>query len=267
MSAPSFSIVTIVRNDLDGLKATLDSLKSQTYVDYESIVVDGASTDGTAEWARANRAGSRAVVVSEPDRGVYDAMNKGLGLASGDLVCFMNAGDEFARNDALEVLANSHASQGWDWAVARGQSVDALGRPAGSPYPTTYSRRVQTFWHYRICHQATFVRTELLTELGAFDDGYSIAGDYHAFLRLSRRSDPVLIAMVTARTSLGGVSQQDLRRAQLECHRARVDVFGMKWLAAGADWGMTTVSLLRERLYTQLGRARRRLASTTGHQP
>lgn len=99
-----FSVVTICYNVKDELKRTLRSLWAQTYGStgadlagdcggYESIVVDGGSSDGTAAFLRREKRIAR--YVSEPDRGVYDAMNKGLRLCRGDFVIFMNAGDEF----------------------------------------------------------------------------------------------------------------------------------------------------------------------------
>lgn len=96
---PLVSLITVVRNDADGLRRTLASMAVQSFRDFQLVVVDGASTDGTAEQVRA--AHGADVWVSEPDEGIYHAMNKGIARATGEWLLFMNAGDEFDRPDAL----------------------------------------------------------------------------------------------------------------------------------------------------------------------
>jgi glycosyltransferase involved in cell wall biosynthesis len=102
-SAPILSIITVVRNDPVGLAATIRSVRAQTYPGIEFVVVDGASTDGTSELVR----GNACVIdkwVSEPDKGLYDGMNKGKSMASGDFVMFVNAGDTFVSDRAIEQM-------------------------------------------------------------------------------------------------------------------------------------------------------------------
>lgn len=106
MNSPQISIITVVRNDLHGMIATLESVQRQTFSDIEHIVVDGASSDGTAEFLK-NNAARIAVLISEPDEGIYDAMNKGAEKASGDWVIYMNAGDFFYDDDTLSII-NQH---------------------------------------------------------------------------------------------------------------------------------------------------------------
>ena len=101
-----FSIITVTRNNLPGLKRTHDSLKIQICHDFEWVVVDGASTDGTPDYLRT----TGAIWVSEPDSGLYDAMNKGLGNAVGDYIVFMNAGDLFAAPDVLDKIKSPIAA-------------------------------------------------------------------------------------------------------------------------------------------------------------
>ncbi len=97
----TFSIITITYNAAQVLQRTLDSVRSQTFRDFEHLIIDGASTDGTLDLL----AGYDATVVSEPDRGIYDAMNKGLRMAKGDYVVFMNAGDTFHDAQTLQRVA------------------------------------------------------------------------------------------------------------------------------------------------------------------
>lgn len=103
---PLFSIITVTYNAASTLEVTLQSIASQTYTGVEALVIDGASTDGTLAIAERYRS-HLARVVSEPDKGLYDAMNKGMALATGDYLCFLNAGDTFHENDTLEKIVQS----------------------------------------------------------------------------------------------------------------------------------------------------------------
>ena len=104
------SIVTITYNAEKVLQRTLDSVRSQTYRNIEHLIIDGASKDGTLELVRSYELGVKDYevrVVSEPDRGIYDAMNKGLRIATGDYIVYMNAGDTFHEKETLESLTPS----------------------------------------------------------------------------------------------------------------------------------------------------------------
>ena len=103
------TVVTVTMNNMVGLKRTLDSLRSQSFRDVQHIVIDGASSDGSVEWLRGHVAFDDTVVVSEPDNGIYDAMNKGARLAEGRLLNFLNAGDTFARSGVVADVVASHA--------------------------------------------------------------------------------------------------------------------------------------------------------------
>lgn len=105
MGRPLFSIITITFNAAGTLPATLKSVERQTFTDYEYLIVDGASTDGTVAIAQHSAAVSS--VTSEPDKGLYDAMNKGLRKARGCYLVFLNAGDAFHEPDTLQKIADS----------------------------------------------------------------------------------------------------------------------------------------------------------------
>ena len=97
----SFSIITVTRNDIDGLSRTAQSIATQTYKDFEWIIIDGDSQDGTKNYLNAQEMTRKWV--SEPDQGLYDAMNKGLDIAQNHYVVFMNSGDYFAHLNTLEI--------------------------------------------------------------------------------------------------------------------------------------------------------------------
>jgi putative colanic acid biosynthesis glycosyltransferase len=95
-----YSIITVCRNNLNGLQRTCESIEAQSFSDFEWIVIDGASTDGTVEFMT-NKVQDNISFFSEPDEGLYDAMNKGIDKASGDYLIFMNSGDQFMSGNSL----------------------------------------------------------------------------------------------------------------------------------------------------------------------
>ena len=104
--SPKFSVITVTYNAEKVLEDTVQSVISQTYHHVEYIIIDGASKDGTLEIV--NRYRNRInQLVSEPDKGLYDAMNKGIALATGDYLCFLNAGDSFHEDDTLQKMVHS----------------------------------------------------------------------------------------------------------------------------------------------------------------
>lgn len=103
MNKPAVSIITIVYNGIDTLQKTIDSIACQTYGNVEYIIVDGASNDGTIDLINNNKA-SISKYISEPDKGLYDAMNKGIGMATGDYLWFINSGDEIYNNTTIEQM-------------------------------------------------------------------------------------------------------------------------------------------------------------------
>lgn len=173
------TIVTVVRNDRAGLQRTCDSIARQGSADFEWWVVDGASTDGTAQLAQALQAQfTRGNVISEPDRGLYDAMNKGLRAARGDYILFLNAGDQFAGPDVLERIAD--ALRGSDTDILWGSSIMQFGskevhRPVKPPNYVDHGQPG--------LHQATVFRTTLHQRF-EYDPDFGITSDYRALCRM-----------------------------------------------------------------------------------
>lgn len=221
------SVITVARNDLDGLKKTLRSVALQTFGEIEHIVIDGGSTDGSAEWAANHLAHPRSVLLSEPDDGIYDAMNKGLGLATGDLVYFLNAGDCLSSSDVLGAVVKNFGERNWEWAVGASQMVDGNDVAVRAKMPVSYHWWKRTFWHYNLSQQAVIFRTDVLRKFGGFDPGYSIAGDYHIVAKIGRQYRPELLPITIAYTLAGGVSDRRLAAAHYEAHKARVDVLSL----------------------------------------
>ncbi len=175
-----FSIITITKNNPNGLHKTKQSIESQTYSDFEWIVIDGDK---------------------EPDNGIYDAMNKGITRARGDYTIFMNAGDEFASSDVLETLSHINAD------FIYGDTLeDGYTKPA-------------THISYLNCgmvthHQAMVYRTEILKNL-RFDERYNLAADYNLTLQFIKLSNCIYyINKPLCIFETGGVSQQNAARSR-----------------------------------------------------
>ncbi len=170
------TIITIVLNDRNSFRNTARSVEKQDYPVLEWIVIDGGSTDGTLEVINTYSARISSWS-SEPDRGQYDAMNKGLAKATGEWVIFMNAGDTFAGTDSVSrVLGDDLTGYG----VAYGDSLAGYSRAqvlkkAGKPEDLVKGMI--------FCHQAAFVRRNLINEQG-FDLQYAIGADFDMIFSL-----------------------------------------------------------------------------------
>jgi glycosyltransferase involved in cell wall biosynthesis len=168
------TVVTVTYNAESCVEKTLRSILSQSYQNKELIVIDGSSSDSTMDIV--NRYKSQiALIVSEPDKGIYDAMNKGARLATGDWIVFMNAGDEFADNDVLADVARNC------------DNCDVLYGDTLIEYEfgTLYSKAALFSKNDRnlpLCHQSTYVKTELMKR--GFNTEYKIAADYGFFYNL-----------------------------------------------------------------------------------
>lgn len=172
MTRPFFSIITVVYNAEIGLEKTARSLQAQNFRDFEWIVVDGGSTDRTLELANKYLDPKRDVLVSEPDEGVYDAMNKGLHLASGEVVFFLN-GNDWLANDQILSEISAVFEDGVD--AVYGDTLLSLSdgrlvaRPASEPGANLHRRMA-------FSHQAFFVRREVHLRY-PFDIRFSVSAD------------------------------------------------------------------------------------------
>jgi len=178
-TTPRVSVITVVRNAADAVAETIRSVASQSDV-FEHLLIDGASTDDTLERIE-QFANNRCRVISEPDFGIYDAMNKGLQLAHGDWLIFMNAGDRF-HGDRVVSNALSHMTSEHD--VLLGETItvfkDSLEtrRFHSLPKPST------EWWKgLPACHQSIFYRQNTLVEF-PFNTQYTWCADYDQFIKI-----------------------------------------------------------------------------------
>ncbi len=171
------SIITVCLNNLIGLKRTADSILCQTNQSFEWLVIDGGSTDGTKEFLT-SLTHQPNYWCSEPDNGIYNAMNKAISIATGDYLLFLNSGDSLVDINVLEQV----------YPLLKGGDIiygDAFFCESGKQrlvhYPEKFT--LYDFWNtYTPCHQATFIKASLLKENG-YDEHYKIVADYKKWIQ------------------------------------------------------------------------------------
>lgn len=236
------SVVTVAYNSADTIGDTLDSVAAQVRTEVEHIVVDGASQDATLGVVR-RRGAHVARVVSEPDLGIYDAMNKGLALASGDFVGFLNADDMLASPDTLAAVADA----------AEDPTVDAI---CGDLVYVRQDRpdKVLRYWRcgefspralrlgWMPPHPTLYVRRTRLLEVGGFDIRLGIAADYDFMLRLLSRPGIRLTTLpqVMVRMRAGGASN---RSASAMLRKSREDLDALRRSGVGGIFTLVCKNL------------------------
>ena len=218
------TIVTPAFNARPTIEETLASVRAQDHPDVEHIVVDGGSTDGTVDILRATE-GVRWV--SEPDRGLAHAMNKGIAMASGEVVGELNADDRYRPGALRAVAAAFTCRPGVEWLTGRCRIIDAAGREIRRPvtaYKNALLRRYSLglyLTHNFVSAPAPFFRTAVVREIGGFDERYRISVDYDLQLKLARRGDPAVLdhnlaefRMAEGSLSMSGFERQFAEHAE-----------------------------------------------------
>jgi glycosyltransferase involved in cell wall biosynthesis len=201
---PKISIITINFNDVNGLEKTIVSILNQSFSDFEYVIIDGNSTDGSKE-VILNYQHKLTYWVSEPDHGIYDAMNKGIKAAKGEYLLFMNSGDVLV-NDAtiLNVCAEKLVEDivAFDCFLEKNNIV--VGRRTHIAKPTLFY-----VIRHGFKHQSTFIKRSLFEKLGLYNDFYKIAGDYEFWVRcfLESSTTSKSYAIPIAIFQLNGISQ------------------------------------------------------------
>ena len=170
------SIITVNFNNKNGLYKTIESVQKQTYSNIEYIVIDGGSTDGSKELIEKN-AESLSYWVSEKDKGIYDGMNKGLGMATGDYCLFLNSGDYLMDNNVLSLLFDKTILNE-DLIIGRQKFINERGRITKGWRIDENEMDERFLWHNTLPHQATFIKTAVLKEIGGYDLNYPVCADW-----------------------------------------------------------------------------------------
>ncbi|MGV9011352.1 MAG: glycosyltransferase family 2 protein [Flavobacteriales bacterium] len=219
------SVITVCYNAVAQIDETIRSVMVQDHTDIEHIVIDGASTDGTQQKI-ARYAECIAHIVSEKDDGVYDAMNKGLKLATGEVVAFVNAGDMMATRNTVSYMVRAFEEGGFDVIYGDALMVD--------PDDIT---KVKRFWKggeykrenfrkgWMPPHLGTYIRKTAYDRFGLFNTALSVSADYELMFRLlyMHKLSARYVPKVLVRFRLGGVSNRSLAhiwRANVEVYKA-----------------------------------------------
>lgn len=175
-----FSIITVVKNDCNNILSTITSCVNQSYANKEIIVIDGLSTDGTSDLISTNLVGID-MYIREYDRGIYDAMNKGVELATGDYIIFMNSGDQFYQNNVLNKISQYDLKENdlicGSWIEEDSNEVNKPRNSIKYSMPTS--------------HQAMLFNTKLIKKY-KFSEEYKIGADYNLVCDLVNKGDAAL---------------------------------------------------------------------------
>jgi len=213
MFRPTLSVITIVYNNALDIERTMLSVLNQTYPNIEYIIIDGLSTDGTLDIIK-KYSDKISKLVSEKDEGIYDAMNKGLALATGDYVLFMNSGDEFYSPDTV---ANVFASaDNADIYYGETEMIDGNGKSLGQrrhKAPDDFSWRSFKYG-MSVSHQAIFVKRSIAEP---FNRKYELSADIDWILNAAKNAKIIVNThQYVAKYLVGGVSKKRHRRSLQE---------------------------------------------------
>lgn len=203
------SIITISYNSVNTILDTLKSIESQTMQEFEHIIVDGGSTDGTLEiiknYSRVDK------VISEPDNGIYDAFNKGINNSTGDIIGFLNSDDVFYDQNSLKII-NDSFDENIDCVFGDLVYKDSYGKIKriwkGSPF-----KKGAFKMSWMPAHPTFYCKRDIYKKYGLFNDSYIIAGDFELMLRFFEKynikSNYIPKTLVSMRT--GGISNQSIK--------------------------------------------------------
>ena len=262
-AARQVSVIVAVKNGVATLQRCLDSIAAQDFRSRETIVVDGGSDDGTRELLERNlREGKIDSYVSEPDRGVYSAWNKGIRRARGRWICFLGCDDAFHDPGALRALVKAAEETDGRSRVVYGRidrvtSGGILVETIGVPWEQA---RTPFLGGVNIPHPGTLHHKDIFADRGYFDDSYRIAGDYHLLLGELPERPPVFVDRVVLDMGFGGMSSRPgtILVSLLEVARARRSRGLRKTplrlrVALGVAWiGSLVHRLLGDRSYRRL---------------
>ena len=233
---PKFSIITVTYNAAKVLEDTIQSIVTQTYKNVEYIIVDGGSTDDTLAIINKYREHIHTVI-SEPDQGLYDAMNKGIKLATGDYLCFLNAGDCLHEDDTLQLMTHSITGTALpDILYGETDIVDSEGhflykRRLSAPETLTWKSFKKGML---VCHQAFFVRRDLAEP---YDLHYRFSADFDWCIRIMKKAKVLHNTRLTLIDYLNeGMTTQHHKASLKERFRIMAKHYGLLSTLAHHAW-------------------------------
>lgn len=215
---PTLSVITVVYNNVKHIERTLKSVINQTYSDIEFIVIDGASTDGTLNTIEKYRS-DIDILISEPDKGIYDAMNKGLKIASGEYVIFMNSGDEFYGNTTVEQVFKTSAFA--DIYYGETEMLDEnLVNQGRRRHKAPQQLQLKSFqFGMSVSHQAIIIKKSIVKN---YDSKYQLSADIDWILDAITKAQKIVnTQLVIAKYLMGGMS----KKRHLQSLKERYQIF------------------------------------------
>lgn len=255
--APFFTVITICFNDLVNLHATALSVQAQRCRDFEWWVIDGGSKDGTSDWLAAQKY-SNLKWVSEPDRGLYHAMNKGMDRANGRYLIFMNSGDCFADDTVLEKMRQSILAQASPPILAYGDSVDVVNHASEGQGRVARHHRTVAFGMFAQHQAMAFAATSR-----RYDEKLRLSADYGfiaaAVAQARKETDVLRLSFPVCRFLLGGLNETRRAQALSEDYYIRRWVLGLSWWSAGLLYAAHWTHMQMKTYWPSVGRRFRRL--------
>jgi len=203
------SIITVAYNSAETIADTLDSVAFQTHTDFEHIVVDGGSKDGSIEIVNSYKR-QGVILFSEPDDGIYDAMNKGLRVASGDVIGFLNADDRYAHANILAKVVREFENENVEAVFG---DVEFFNPEKGfncpiRRYSSSHFKPERIAWGWMPAHPTLFLKSNLYQQFGGYKTDYKIAGDFELIARIfsSAAVNYRYLPEVLVQMRIGGVS-------------------------------------------------------------
>ena len=250
----NISVITVNRNNLSGLKKTIESVRAQRVKPYEFIVIDGASTDGS--FALLQEYSSLITYsVSEPDKGIYNAMNKGVAAAKGEYCIFMNSGDCFCNDDAIRLLSETGATQ--DIICGNAVILEDVPRRKQPPKEIT----LNFLYNQSLCHQSVLIRTSLL-RAEPYDESLKIVADRKFFLKalVFSNCSYKAVDIDVANYDITGYSAKNRFASEQEWEKVLRDTLPERILT---DYGRSVSGVLYgtspyERMFLEIGRRKYR---------
>jgi glycosyltransferase involved in cell wall biosynthesis len=224
MFKPKLSVITVVYNNVKDIERTIRSVVNQTYDNIEYIVVDGLSTDGTLDiiYRYNNRINT---LISEKDKGIYDAMNKGLAAATGDYVLFMNSGDEIYAPDTVEQLFAT--ANDADIYYGETEMIDATGNSLGRRRHKAPAQFTWKDFKYgmSISHQAIYIKRSLTQP---YNTKYELSADIDWILQAAKKAKNIVnVNRYVAKYLVGGMSKQKHQQSLMERFAIMQEHYGL----------------------------------------
>jgi len=204
-----FSVITVVYNAKDDLEKTVSSIQTQSFRSFEHIIVDGGSSDGTVEYIKSLKY-DNTKFISERDNGIYDAMNKGIGLASGEYLLFLNAADTFSSDNVLENIANNIEQNNPKIIYGGANVYSEEGQFLSSLKPLDLNKKNLNRYATRVvCHQSIFVHRDIVKP---YSDKYRLKGElnwYYDLIEIVNEGKIIKLNDMVCNYYLGGTGDKN----------------------------------------------------------